>query len=147
MVSIHCSDNFYTLKGSRILSGTFVNETSCYCPGGCAGNIPYISSYKGCHIFLYGCLRSSTTTITKDAIPIIIDTTLTLIVTMWQGTWVYSFNSTMWAICQKSTVTYKCQYFTIMSHICYCDQKWETHHALLEIGTDGSAQTRRNLLV
>jgi len=56
---IHRFDCFCTSKGSSALSGGCVNETSCYCPGGCGGNIPYIFCDQGCHILVYGCLLSS----------------------------------------------------------------------------------------
>jgi len=82
MVYIYCFDCFYTVTGSRILSGRSVNEMSCYTPGGCGGNIPYISAYKGCHIVRYGCLRSSATNITENARPRIVDASLTLIFRM-----------------------------------------------------------------
>ena len=35
-----------------MLSGSSVNEISCYCPGGCGYNILYISAYTGCHVLL-----------------------------------------------------------------------------------------------
>jgi len=56
MVYIHRFDCFCTLKGLRIDSGSSVNEISSYCPGGCGGNIPYISANNGSHILVYGCL-------------------------------------------------------------------------------------------
>jgi len=52
---------------------------SCYCPGGCGRNIPYIFPHKGCHYVVYSCLWWSTTHITEDARPKIIDALLTLI--------------------------------------------------------------------
>ena len=83
MVYIHRFESFHILKGSRILSGSCVNEISCYCPRGCGGNIPYISAYKGYHIHVYGCVRSSTTLITNDGRPKIVDAELTPICRMW----------------------------------------------------------------
>ena len=56
MVYIHGFDCVSMLHGLQILSGRALNEISCYCPGGCGGNIPYISAYKGCHIIVHGCL-------------------------------------------------------------------------------------------
>jgi len=76
MVYIPRIDCFYSLKGGRILSNSSVYEISCYCPGGCGGNILYISAYKGCLILLYGCWRSSDTKNTEDARPIIVDAPL-----------------------------------------------------------------------
>jgi len=60
-------------KGPRTLSGSSVNEISCYCPRGCGGNIPYTFDYKGCNILVYGCWWSSATHITEDARPKMID--------------------------------------------------------------------------
>ena len=82
IVYIHGIDCFGTLKGSRIQSGSSVNGLTCYCPGGCGGNIQYISAHQGCHILVYGWLRSSSTHITRDARPKIVDTPLTLIFRM-----------------------------------------------------------------
>jgi len=56
MVYIHRFDCVYTLKGSRILRGSSVDEISFYCPGGCVGNIPYISAYQGCNLLVYACI-------------------------------------------------------------------------------------------
>jgi len=78
IVYIHRFDCHSMLKGSRMLSGSSVNEISCYCPGGCGWNIPYISANKGCHILLDGCFWSSTTHITEDSRPNIVDAQLTL---------------------------------------------------------------------
>ena len=68
----HGFDWFGMLRCSRILSGRSVIDISCYSPGGCGGNILYISAQKGCHILLYGCLWSSDTQITEDARPYIV---------------------------------------------------------------------------
>jgi len=144
IVYIHCFDCYYTLKGSRILSGCSVNEISCYCPGGCDQDILYISAYTGCHILLYGCLWSSTTHITKDARPNIVEALLTLIFRMWLGVWVCFFWTSRWVICRKWTVTYQCQYCTINSSISECDQQCETRNAEPGIGTDWSSQTHWN---
>jgi len=91
MVYIHRFDCFCTIKGSRILGGSSVNEMSCYCPGGCGGNIPYLSAYKGCHLLVYGCLWSSATHITEDARPIIVDAALTLIFKLGKGAFRFLF--------------------------------------------------------
>ena len=82
IVNIYGFDCFGMLKGSQILSGSSVNEISCYCPGGCGGNIRYISAHTGCHILVYGWLCSTTTHITEDARPKIVDTLLMLIFKM-----------------------------------------------------------------
>ena len=82
MVYIHGFDSVGTLKGSQRLSGSSVNETSCYCPGECGGIIQYIFSSRVCHLLLYGCLWSSGTHITENATPKIVDALLTLIVKM-----------------------------------------------------------------
>jgi len=82
IVYIYRFDCFCTLKGSRILSGSSVNEISGYCPRGCGRNIPYISAYKGCHILVYGYLGSSATNITEHARPKIVDAPLMLIYKM-----------------------------------------------------------------
>jgi len=147
IVYIYRFDCYYTLKGSRILSGSSVNEISCYYPGGCGWNIVYISAYKGCHIVLYGCLWSRTTHITEDARPNIVDAVLMLIFRMWLGAWVFLFCTSRQLIGRKWTVMYQCQYFEINSSISECDHKWETRNAVPEIGTDGSSQTQRNLSV
>jgi len=141
MVYIHRFNCFYTQKGWRILSGIWVNELGCHCPGGCGGNILHISAYKGCHILHYGYLRSCTTNITEDARPLIIDAPLTCIFRMSLGTWVCSFCSLRQSIHQKWIVMYQCQYFTIISSISQCDNKCETQNAEPEIGTDGSSLT------
>jgi hypothetical protein len=65
IVNIHGFDCFGTLKGSRILSGSSVNEMSCYCSGGCGGNIPYIFAHAGCQYVVYGCLILRATHITE----------------------------------------------------------------------------------
>ena len=78
IIYVHRFDCHHTLKGSGILGGSSVNEISCYCPGGCDLNILYISAYTGCHILFYGCFWSSTTHITEDARPNIVDALLTL---------------------------------------------------------------------
>jgi len=91
LVYIHGFDCFGTLKGSRILRGSSVNEMSCYCPGGCGGNIPYISAQKGCYIQFSGCLWSSATYITVDARPKIVNAPLTLIFKMGQGAFRFLF--------------------------------------------------------
>jgi hypothetical protein len=138
---------YYTLKGSRILSGSSVNERSCYCTGGCGLNIMYISAYEGCHILLYGCFWSSTTNITEDARPIIVDAWLSLNFRMWLGVWVFLRCTSRRLICRKWTVAYQCQYFTIHSCLSECNHQCETRNAEPEIGTDGSTQTRRILRV
>jgi len=81
-VYIHHFDCFCTVKGSRILSGSSVYKIYCYCPGGCGGNMPYISAYRGCHIHVFGCVWSSATHIAEDATPTIVDALLTLIFKM-----------------------------------------------------------------
>jgi hypothetical protein len=144
IVYIHHFDCYYTLKGSRILSGSSVNEISCYCPGGCGKNNPYISAYKRCQILLYACLQSRTTQITEDARPTIDDALLRLIFRIWLGVSVYWFYTSRRVIRRTWSVTYQCQYFTIISSICESDHKCETRNAEHEIGTDGSSQTRRN---
>jgi len=85
IVCIHGFDCSGTRKGSRILSRSSLNEMSRYCPGGCGGNIPYVSAYKGWHLLVYGCLWLSATHITEDARPKIIHATLMLILEMGQG--------------------------------------------------------------
>jgi len=147
IVYIHRFDCYYTLKGSRILSGSSVNEISCYCPRGCGLNIPYISAYKGCHILLYGWLWSRTTHITEDARPNIVDSLLMLIFRMWLGAWVFLFCTSRRLIRRKWTVTYRFWYFTINSSVSECNHKCETRNAEPEIGTDASSQTQRNLQV
>jgi len=82
MVHIHGFDCFGTLKGSRILSGSSVNIMSCWCPGGCGGNIPYVSAYKSCDILVDECLWSSVTGITENVRLKMVDTLLTLILKM-----------------------------------------------------------------
>ena len=72
-VYIHRFYCFCMLNGSRTLSGSSVNEISCYCPGGCRGNISWFSASECCHVLVYQCLRSSATHITEDARPTIID--------------------------------------------------------------------------
>jgi len=72
-VCIYGFDCFGTLNGSRILRGSSANEMRCDCPGGCGGNILYISAYEGCHLIVYGWLWLSTTPITDDARPKIVD--------------------------------------------------------------------------
>jgi len=62
---------------------------------------------------------------------------------MWLGAWVCLFWTSRQLVCQKWTVTYQCQYFTINSCISECDHKCETWNAEPEIGTDGSSQTRQ----
>jgi hypothetical protein len=52
IVTLHRFDSLYTPKGSRILSGNSLNEISCYCPGGCGGNIPYISADMAAILFI-----------------------------------------------------------------------------------------------
>jgi len=64
-VYVHRFDCFCMVNGSRKLSSSFVHELCCYCPGGCGGNIPYISAYQGCHIIVDGCFWSSATHIGK----------------------------------------------------------------------------------
>jgi hypothetical protein len=132
------------LKGSRIHSGSSVNEISCYCPGGCGWNILYISAYKGCDLLLYGCFWWSTTYITKDARPNIVDALLTLIFRMWLGALVFQFCTSRRLIRQKWTVQYHRQYFMIISSISPCDTKGQTRNAEPEIETDRSSQTRQN---
>ena len=82
IVYIHRIYCFGMLRSSQILSGSSLNEMSCYCPGECGRNIPYISAHKGCHNLVYGCLWSSVTEITEDFRPKIIDALLTLIFKM-----------------------------------------------------------------
>jgi len=86
----------------------------------------------------------STTHITEDARPNIVDARLTLSFRMWLGAGVCLFCTSRRLVCRKSTVQYKCQYYTINSSICECDHKCETRNAEPEIGTDGSTRTRRN---
>jgi hypothetical protein len=82
VVYIHGFDSFGKLKYSRIISGSSVNEMSCYCPGGCGGNIPYLSVHTGSYYSVYGCLKSSATFITEDARPKIVHASLTVICKM-----------------------------------------------------------------
>ena len=53
IVYIHGFDCFGMLKGSQILSGSFVNEMSCNWPGGCGRTILYIFAHTGCHDVVY----------------------------------------------------------------------------------------------
>jgi len=85
IVYMHCSDCFCTLKGSWTLSGSFVNEISCYCSGGCCGNIPCSSAYTPCQLHVYGCFESSVTHNTEDAGSKIVEAPLTLIFKIGQG--------------------------------------------------------------
>jgi len=144
IVYIYRFDCYYTLNGLRILSGSSVNEISCYSPRGCGQNISYTSAYKGCHILLYGCFWSCTTHITQDARPNIIDAPVRLIFRMWLGAWALLFYTSRRLIRRKWTVTYQGQYFTIIRSICECDQKCETRNAEPEIGTGASSQSRWN---
>ena len=82
MVYIYHFDYVCMLQGSRILSGSSVNEMSWYCPARCGGNIPYVSADKGWHILVYGFLWLSATHIVEDARSKIVDTPLTLIFNM-----------------------------------------------------------------
>jgi len=82
IVYIHGFGCFGTLNGARILSGSSLNEMSCYCPRGCGRNIPHISPHEGCHILVYGCLWSTATHNTEDARHKIVDTPMTLIFKM-----------------------------------------------------------------
>ena len=78
-------DDFAMLTRSWTLSWRFVNEMSCYCPGGCRGNIPYLSAYRGWQLPVYGCLWSSATCISEDGRPKIVDPPLRLIIQKGQG--------------------------------------------------------------
>jgi len=93
--SVHCK---YRLNCSRTLSCSIENEISCYCPGGCHGNIFCLCAYKGflgnisclsaynsCQLLVYWWQRSSTIWITQDVRPTIIDAQLTLVLKMEQG--------------------------------------------------------------
>jgi len=88
---IHRFDCFCMLTGSRTLSGSSVNEISCYCPGGCCRDIPCLSAYKGCCVLVSECLWSSATHITEDGRQKIIDAPLTLILSMGQGGYCYLY--------------------------------------------------------
>jgi hypothetical protein len=79
---IHRFDCFWKANSSRTLSGSSVNEISCYCPSGCGRNIPYIFHNNGCNMLVYGCLWSSATHITEDARPKILAAPSTLIFKM-----------------------------------------------------------------
>ena len=76
---IHCFDSFCTSTSSRTLSGGYANGVSCFCRGGCGGNMLCIFTYTGCHVLVYGCLRSSASNITEAARPKIINAPKTLI--------------------------------------------------------------------
>ena len=82
IANIHCFNWFCRSKGSRTPGGSSVNEFSCYCPGGCGGNIPYIFAYNACNNLIWDCLWSSATHITQDASAEIVDAPLTLIFNM-----------------------------------------------------------------
>jgi len=75
------------------------------------------------------------------------DALLTLIFRMWLSDWVFLFCTWRRLIRQKWTVAYQGQYFMIHSSISGCDHTCETGNAELQIGTDGSTQTRHNLRV
>jgi len=73
------------LKCSSTLSGTFVKDIGCYCPGGCRGIIRCSSACICCQLHGYGCFWSTVTHITKDTRPKVIDAPLSLIFSMGQG--------------------------------------------------------------
>jgi len=73
-VNMQSYDRFYRHKPSGTLNPSLENELSSICPGGCHGNISYLSGYKGCQLMVYRCLWSSATWITQDAWPEIVDT-------------------------------------------------------------------------
>jgi len=98
MVYIHLFDCFCKQQGSKILSGSSVNDISCHYPGGCGGNILYLSAYKGCPLLVYGWLWSSSTHITKDGRRIIVDALLTLISKMGQRVFRFLFLLKWWPI-------------------------------------------------
>ena len=85
----HHFDCFWTLNSSWILSGCFVNEMRCNCPGGCRRNIPFLFTYIGCQQHLYVCFRSRVTHMTEDAKPRIVDALLTLIFKIGQEGYCY----------------------------------------------------------
>ena len=85
IVYIHHFDCLCTLKGSRTLGSSSVNEISCYCPGGWPGNILCLSVYKCCHGLGYGSMRLSATHITEDAGLKIVDAPLMRMFRMGQG--------------------------------------------------------------
>ena len=91
IVYIHGFDCFCTLNSSWTLSGSFVNEVSCYCHRGCHRNIPCLSANKGCHVLVYGWFLSSTTHIAEDARPNTVDAPLTLICKLGQEGYCYLF--------------------------------------------------------
>jgi len=98
-VNTHPFEWSYTVQGSRILRGSSVHEISCYCPGGCGGNIPSISPYPGCYDLVNGCLWSSSTDSTDDATPKIVDAPLMLILKMGLGGFRFLFWLYRWPIC------------------------------------------------
>jgi len=98
IVYIHCCDCFCMLKGARTLSSSSVNKIGCYCPGGCCGNIAFLSTYKGCHVLVQEYFWSCATHITEDARPEIVDARLTLIFTMGQQVYRYQFCQQRWPI-------------------------------------------------
>jgi hypothetical protein len=95
-------------------------------------------------MFPYECSWSSSTHITEDARPNIVDAQLTLIFRMWLGPLECLFCSSRRLIRRKWTEEYNGQYFTIVSSVYECVHKCETRNAEPESGTDGSSQPRRN---
>jgi len=73
---------------------SFVNEMSCYCPGGCRRSIPCSSACLGCQLHVYGCLWSCVTHNTEHARSITVDAPLTLIFKM--GQWGYRTPICQW---------------------------------------------------
>ena len=82
---IRSFDRFCRLKHSWTLICRFVNEISCYHPGGHRRNISCLSSYTGCRLHVDGCLWSSTSYVTENARAKISNAPLTLIFKMKQG--------------------------------------------------------------
>jgi len=69
IVYIGCSDSFSMLKRSGTLRCIILYEISCYCPGGCRGNVACLSAERGCQFLCNRRLQSCATWITQAARP------------------------------------------------------------------------------